>query len=84
MFFAAIGIEPGTGAGKEVVEVADIEVEVWTACIFFSERVEIIVAPKTAPVAALKAATIAIVVFDMVEVVWGEGDNIVLRGMGCV
>lgn len=62
----AIGRLVGTGAGREVVEVADIEVEDFAAWIFFSERVEYIAAVRPAPVAALTAAMIAIVVFDMV------------------
>lgn len=60
------GTLPGTGAGRFVVEVAEMEVEDATAWIFFSERVEYIAAVTPAPVAALTAAMIARVVFDMV------------------
>jgi hypothetical protein len=69
--FPAIGRLAGTGAGREVVEVADIVVDDFAAWIFFSERVEYIAAVTPAPVAALTAAIIAIVVFDMVGGVRG-------------
>jgi hypothetical protein len=51
-----------------VVEVAETEVLDCAACIFFSERVEYIAAVTPAPVAALTAAIIAIVVFDIARV----------------
>ncbi len=65
--FADRGRDPGIGAGTEVVEVADTEVLDFAAWIFFSERVEYIAAVRPAPVAALTAAIIAIVVFDIVR-----------------
>ena len=82
--FPAIGRLAGTGAGREVVEVADIEVDDFAAWIFFSERVEYIAAVTPAPVAALTAAMIAIVVFDMVGGVSGVfivfiGGNVMRR-----
>lgn len=61
-----IGLEAGTGAGTDVVDVAVTAVLDLTACTFFSERVPYIVAVKAAPVAALTAATMANVVFDIV------------------
>jgi hypothetical protein len=67
-----MGIAPGTGAGRDVVEVADIDVEVLTALICDSERVLVVAYVMLAAVAALMAATIAIVVFDMVKVGLGE------------
>ena len=67
MSFAERGRGPGTGAGTDVVEVAETEVEDCAACIFFSARVEYIAAVTPAPVAALTAAIIAIVVFDIVR-----------------
>ena len=45
--------------------------EDWTAWIFFSERVEYMAAVTPAPVAALTAAMIANVVFDILAVVYG-------------
>ena len=57
----------GTGAGTEVVDVAETEVEEATACAFFSERVEYIAAVTPAPVAAETAAMIAIVAFDILK-----------------
>lgn len=51
-----------------VVEVAVTAVLEATACIFFSDRVPYIVAVMAAPVAALMAATMAKVVFDMVKI----------------
>lgn len=74
----AIGRAPGTGAGREVVDVADIEVEVCMAWISFLDLVEIIAAVMPAPVAALTAAMIANVVFDIVNVTLGE------EGIYCV
>jgi hypothetical protein len=68
MSFAERGRGPGMGTGTEVVDVADTEVEDCAAWIFFSERVEYIAAVSPAPVAALTAAIIAIVVFDIVRV----------------
>ena len=59
------GTPPGAGAGTEVVDVAETEVEDATTCIFFSDRVEYIAAVTPAPVAALTAAIIARVVFDI-------------------
>ncbi len=56
------------GAGTEVVDVAGTATEDWAAWIFFSERVAYIAAVSPAPVAALTAAIIAIVVFDIVRV----------------
>ena len=54
----------GTGAGEEVVDVADTVVDVALTWVFFSERVEYIAAVTPAPVAAL-TAMIAIVAFDI-------------------
>ena len=65
MSFVWRGTPPGIGAGTEVVDVAETEVEDATACIFFSERVEYIAAVTPAPVAALTAAIIARVVLDI-------------------
>lgn len=62
-----IGVPAGTGAGTEVVDVADTAVEDATACTFFSDRVEYIAAVTPAPVAALKAAIKARVVLDMLK-----------------
>lgn len=59
------GRPPGTGAGTEVVEVAETEVEDATAWTFFSDLVEYIAAVTPAPVAALTAAMIARVVLDI-------------------
>jgi hypothetical protein len=56
----------------------DIEVEDCAAWILFSERVEYIAAVTPAPVAALTAAMIAIVVFDILGV--GRGVFIVFIG----
>ena len=74
------GIAPGIGigAGTEVLEVAETEVEDATAWIFFSERVEYIAAVTPAPVAALTAAMIARVDFDILKKgarrAFGRGD----------
>lgn len=66
MDFGGMGRAPGTGVGGDVVvNVVEREVEGWTACSFFSERVEYMAAVTPAPVAALTAAMIAIVVFDI-------------------
>lgn len=62
-----VGIGPKTGAGTEVVDVAETAVDDATACIFFSERVWYIAAVTPAPVAALTAAMIARVVFDILR-----------------
>lgn len=67
MSLADKGIIAGTGAGTEVVDVAETAVDDATAWIFFSERVEYIAAVTEAPAAALRPAIIAIVVFDIVE-----------------
>ena len=77
-----IGKVAGRGAGTEVVEVAETEVEDATAWIFFSERVEYIAAVTPAPVAALTAAIIASVVFDIVAGRRGRGVFIVGRRRG--
>jgi len=74
MSFADRGRGPGTGAGTEVVEVADTAVLDCAACNFFSERVEYIAAVMPAPVAALTAAIIANVVFDIVRVCGRTGE----------
>jgi hypothetical protein len=66
---AGIGTVFGIGAGTDVVDVADTDVEedmAW-AWAFFSERVEYIAAVTPAPVAADTAAMIAIVAFDILE-----------------
>ena len=63
--FATTGKGAATGAGTWVVEVAETVVEEATAWIFFSERVDNIAAVTLAPVAALTAAMIAIVAFDI-------------------
>lgn len=68
MSFADRGMGPAIGAGTEVVEVADTVVLDCAAWIFFSERVEYIAAVTPAPAAALTAAIIAMVVFDIVRV----------------
>ncbi len=66
MAFGGRGRAPGTGTGGDVVvDVVESEVEDCTAWIFFSERVEYMAAVTPAPVAALTAAMIAIVVFDI-------------------
>lgn len=57
----------GVGAGTEVVEVADKAVDEAIAWSFFSERVEHMAAVTAAPVDALTAAMMAIVVLDMVK-----------------
>ena len=74
--FAGMGMLFGTGAGMEVVEVAETVVEDAAACAFFSERVEIIAAVTPAPVAAETAAMIAMVAFDILK---GGA-----TGLGCV
>ena len=57
----------GIGAGTDVVDVADTDVEEATAWAFFSERVEYIAAVTPAPVAADTAAMIARVAFDILQ-----------------
>lgn len=62
----------GAGTGAEaLVVVVDVDIVFWTviARVFFSERVEYIAAVRPAPVAALTAAMIARVVFDILAVV---------------
>lgn len=61
------GKKPVTGAGTDVVDVAETDVEDAIACAFFSDLVEYIAAVTPAPVAALKAAIIAKVVLDMLK-----------------
>lgn len=79
-----IGTAAGTGGGSvvEVVEVAEIDVDVVAiAWAFFSpERVEYIAAVTPAPVAALTAAMIARVVLDILNVFRGCWLLIALRG----
>ncbi len=71
MALAGRGRGPGTGMGAVavdvVVDVVDNDVEDCAACSFFSERVEYMAAVTLAPVAALTAAMIAIVVLDIVK-----------------
>lgn len=67
IFLSDVGRVEGTGAGTEVVDVAETAVEDAAACAFFSERVEYIAAVTPAPVAAETAAMIAIVAFDIVK-----------------
>lgn len=64
---ACKGRPPGIGAGTEVVDVADTEVEDAAVCAFFSDLVEYIAAVTPAPVAALTAAIIAKVVLDILK-----------------
>lgn len=54
-----------TGAGTEVVDVAETLVEEAAACTFVSARLDNIAAVTLAPVAALTAAIIANVAFDI-------------------
>ena len=61
------GRVPDTGAGTEVVDVAETAVEDANAWAFFSDRVAYIAAVTPAPVAALTAAIIARVVFDILK-----------------
>ena len=72
MALAGKGRGPGTGMGAVVVDVVvdvvEREVEDCAAWSFFSERVEYMAAVTPAPVAALTAAMIAIVVLDIVRV----------------
>jgi hypothetical protein len=82
--FAGTGTVFGTGAGTEVVDVAETDVEEATAWAFFSERVEYIAAVTPAPVTAETAAMIAIVAFDILkeggatELGFGRGIYLVL------
>ena len=69
----------GIGAGGKVADVVVTVVEVVIAWVFFSERVEYIAAVTPAPVAALTAAMIASVDFDIVK------EEPVGRGrLGCI
>ena len=75
---------PGTGAGTEVVDVADTAVELAAAWTFFSERVEYMAAVTPAPVAAETAAMMAIVDFDILqEGATGLGRYLFGRRRGC-
>jgi hypothetical protein len=64
--FCATGRDTGIGAGKDVVDDAVTDVELVTAWIFFSDRVEYMAAVIPAPVAAETPAMIANVVLDMI------------------
>jgi hypothetical protein len=67
MSFDGNGRAAGAGAGTEIVDVAEADVEDPTACTFFSLRVEYIAAVTAAPVVALTAAMMAIVVLDILK-----------------
>jgi hypothetical protein len=67
MALGARGRICGAGVGTEVVDVAETEVLDATAWIFFSERVEYILAVIAAPEAALTAAMMAMVVLDILR-----------------
>ena len=76
IFWMGIGGAPrngaGAGTGTEAFDVADADVDVdaCDACAFLSDRFEYMAAVTPAPVAAEKAAIIAMVALDMLEGMW--------------